>query len=281
MVVAAALAPMLLLAGACGGTSPKAVTTTTAQVTTSTPTSGTSTSTSTSTPTTSTTQPVATVTGPVTVLSPIGLNVRAKPSHSAAIIGSAAEGTVLQLLAHTGQSGGWYEVEGATVTGWISANPAYSARGRFGDYQSGPFSVLYPAGWMAAGSPPTGVTFRPVAGVEKVVIAAAAKVADLPTVKQGGGVSETSSKPVVACGVTSYLDSYTTAVPHQYLVDLLLPVAAHHYIGLDARLTSVSQLSTVLVFVNSLSFPFPECVGPSPTATTRPKPSHHKTPATA
>jgi hypothetical protein len=185
---------------------------------------------------------------------------------------------VLQLLGRTGQDGGWYKVRGATVTGWITSDGAYSARGRFSAYGSAAFSVLYPAGWTSAGSPSIGVTFRAPSGTEKVVIASAPRLAELPSVKQGGGVSETSAKQVLACGVTSYLNSYTTAIPGHYLADVALRVAAHHYLGLNASLTSAAQLATVLVFVNSLSFPFPECVGrpPSPTPTTRAK-VHQKT----
>jgi hypothetical protein len=215
------------------------------------------------------------------VLSPIGLNVRARPSKSAPVLGSAAEGTVLHLLGRTAKNGGWYKVRGETVTGWITSDPTYSARGRFGAYGSAAFSVLYPAGWTNTGVPHTGVTFRPPSGTEKVVIASGPRRADLPTVKEGGGVSESSSKQVVACGVTAYLVSYTTAIPGHYLANLVLPVATHHFLGVDASLTSPAQLATVLVFVNSMSFPFPECVGrpPSPTRTTRAKVHHPGKPA--
>jgi hypothetical protein len=281
----------LLICGACGSTGHGAASTTRATVTTGAPTSTVPTSTappSTASPSTvatastTTTLPVVAVSGVETVLSPIGLNVRARPSKSAPVLGSAGEGTVLHLLGRTAQHGGWYKVRGETVTGWITSDPTYSARGRFGAYGSAAFSVLYPAGWTSKGVPHTGVTFRPPSGTEKVVIASAPRKALLPTVKEGGGVSQSSSKQVVACGVTAYLVSYTTAIPGHYLADLVLPVATHHYLGVDASLTSVAQLSTVLVFVNSMSFPFPECVGrpPSPTPTTRAKARHPSRPST-
>jgi len=201
-------------------------------------------------------------------LSPIGLNVHAGPSKSAPVIGTAAQGAVLQLLGRTGQGGGWYKVQGATVTGWISASPAYSAPGRFSTYSSDPFSVLYPAGWTASGSPGSGVTFKAPSKLEKVLIKAAANEAHLPSVAQGGGVSENSSQQVVACGVTAYLYSYSSAERGHYLADVDIPVAPHHALGLKAALTSLSQLRTVLDFVNSVAFPFPECIGKPPTTTT-------------
>lgn len=174
-------------------------------------------------------------------------------------------------------------MRGATVTGWISANPAYSAPGRFASYTSNSFSVLYPVGWTSAGSPPSGVTFRAPSTAEKVVITTASSLAKLPSVSQGAGVSQSSSRQVVACGVTAYLFSYTTSVPHHYLAAIALSLAAHHALGIKATLTSPAELKTVLDFVNSVSFPFPECVGrPATTTTTSPsKAPPHSTSSTS
>jgi hypothetical protein len=202
------------------------------------------------------------------VLSPIGLNVRAGPSRSAKVIGSAAYGTVLQLLGHTSQHGGWYKVQGATLTGWISANPAYSAHGQFNSYTSSSFSVLYPAGWKQSGSPRSGVTFRSPAPTEKVVITTAPSLAKLPPVSRAAGVSQSSSRLFVACGVTGYFVTYTTAVPNRYLAAIALRLGAHQALGLRATFTALSQLRTVLDFVNSLSFEISVCVGGLPTTTT-------------
>jgi hypothetical protein len=86
----------------------------------------------------------------------------------------------------------------------------------------------------------------------------------------------------VGCGVTGYLFSYATSLPGHYLADLDLSLAAHHVLGIKAALTSTSELKTVLDFVNSVSFPFPECVGATPITTTTPPskgPPHH-TPST-
>jgi len=198
------------------------------------------------------------------------------------VIGSAVQGAVLQVLGHTTQGGGWYKVQGATINGWISANSAFSRPGRFASYESTSFSVLYPAGWTSSGSPRSGVTFESPSKAEKIVIATAPSLSKLPSVKQGAGVSQNGSQQVVACGVTGYLFSYATSLPGHYLADLDLSLAPHHVLGIKATLTSTAELKTVLEFVNSVSFPFPECVGVPPTTTTTSpsKAPPHRTPST-
>jgi hypothetical protein len=258
----AAMSIVAVVAASCGSSGPGKTTTTSAPAPTSIPTT-----TTTAPTTTSTTAAVSSAHGPVTVLSPIGLHVRAGPSRSAKVIGSAAQGAVLQLLAYTPQHGGWYKVLGTTLTGWISADPAYSTRGQFSSYSSPSFGVLYPPGWTQAGIPRTGVTFRSPSPTEQVIITTAPSLAKLPAAARGAGVSQSSSRIFVACGVTGYFVTYTTSTPHRYLAGIALLLAPHHALGLRATYTSASQLRTVLDFVNSLSFPFAVCIGGAPTTT--------------
>ena len=258
----AAMAVVAVLAASCGSSGHGSTTTTSAPAATSRPTTTTTAST-----TTSTTAAATAAHGPVTVLSPIGLHVRAGPSRSAKVIGSAAQGAVFQLLAYTSSHGGWYKVLGTTLTGWISADPAYSTRGQFSSYSSPAFSVLYPPGWTQAGTPHTGVTFRSPSPTEKVVITTAASLAKLPVAAQGAGVSQSSSRIFVACGVTGYFVTYTTSDPHRDLAGIALLLDAHHALGLRATYTSPSQVRTILDFVNSLSFPFAVCIGGPPKTT--------------
>lgn len=159
-------------------------------------------------------------------------------------------------------------MQGATVTGWITADPAYSAHGLFGSYSSPAFSVLYPAGWKQGGLPKSGVTFRSASPTEKVVITTASSFAKLPAVSQGPGGSQSSSRLFVACGVSGYFVTYTTAAPNRLLAAIALRLDAHHALGLRATFTSMSQVRTVLDFVNSISFPFAVCVGGPPPTTT-------------
>jgi hypothetical protein len=214
-----------------------------------------------STPTTATTVAHVHKSSVQTILSPIGLNIRAKPSKSARVLVIAARGDALDRLAYTSRAGGWYEVHGPGVTGWISSDPTYSAPGRFGTYESPSFSVLFPAGWSASGSASKGVTFQSPAKEEKVVITEAASVGSLPSITQGNGVSEQSSLQVTACGVTAHLGTYSASGAGRDLAGVAFTINAQHALGINATLTSPSQLRTVLNFVNSVAFPFKVCVG--------------------
>jgi len=222
--------------------------------------------------TTQTTTPQTT--GPRTVLSPIGLNVRAQPAKTAAVLGTAAQGAVLTVLAHTS---GWFQVKGATVTGWISDSPTLSAEGRFGSYLSsaGQFGALYPATWNVGVSPPASVIFRPSSGGETIVVTTAASVGLLGAGRTGYRAS--GSEEVVVCGVTSYLNRYVklaappastapappaavgAAAPQANLAQVRITLDPQHALGIDANLTDLSQLQTVRDFVNSVTFPYPQC----------------------
>jgi hypothetical protein len=204
-------------------------------------------------------------------LSPIGLNVRSRPSKKAVVIATAAQGTVLQLEGRTSANGGWYKVHGATALGWMTANPAYSALGRFELYRSSAFDVLYPTGWTVSPVAASGVSFRARGGASSVVISTAPSLAKLPKVKQGAGISEAGTREVVACGITAVLRTYGTATPSRYLAEVAFSINARHFMGIKATLPSLADIRTLLDFVNSLSFPFPVCVGrpPSATSTTR------------
>ncbi len=251
-----------LLAAGCGGggaAAPPSTTTTTRPA-------GPTTSTTVATTTTTTSMNQAS--GQRTVLSPIGLNVRSGPSTTAHPVAIAAQGTVLAVLGHTSSGGGWYKVRGTTVTGWISGSPALSAPGRFAAYASNAFDVLYPAGWSEAGTPGRGVTFQAPSTPDKVLIKSAATTAGLHFTAQGAGVALSGSRPVLACGVTTEMATYTTTGPLKLLAEMSLPVRAHLVLGVEAKLSSSAQMPLLLQFVHSLSFPAQACVGgPSPTST--------------
>ena len=217
------------------------------------------------------TVPVKAVSRRETVLTPIGLHVRAAPSTSAPILGTAAQGTVFSLLGRTAKNGGWLKVRGATVTGWISADPAFSAPGRFSGYKSAAFDLLYPAGWTATGKPSTGVSFAPPGRSERVVVRTAPSRAKLDFSVSSAVVS--SARPVVACGYTAYLYSYASSSAGHHVAVLALKLALGHYLGLKATFSAPAQMATVMEFIHSVSFPYPQCVGGSKHAPS----SHHRT----
>jgi hypothetical protein len=200
------------------------------------------------------------------------LNVRAQPAKTAQVLGSAAQGTVLTVLAHSDQAGGWFQVKGATVTGWISDSSALTAQGKFTAYMqgTGPFGTLYPATWSTAASPPASVVFRAPSGGETIVVTTAPNVGQLGVGRTG--YRRTGSEQVVACGITSYLYTYVqsgapattapqpvAAAPQQDLAQVRLTLDPHHALGIDANLTDLSQLQTVRDFVNAVTFPLPQC----------------------
>ncbi len=249
-------ASLALLAGACSGSSGHAAPTTSRPVATS----------------TSTTTVAIQTSGPRTVLSPIGVNVRAQPERAATVLGTAAQGVVLSVLGHTSNGGGWFEVKGATVTGWISGDPDLSAPGEFRRYSSGQFDALYPAVWTPAASPPSSVVFRPDSGAGDIVVTAAPSVTALPDGRAGYG--RTGFSPIVVCGVTSELITFqgapspgTTAAGRAapatpYLAQIRLTLDPKNALGMYADLTNLeSQLSLFRAFVASVTFPFPQCVG--------------------
>jgi hypothetical protein len=227
---------------------------------------------STSAPTTATTVPAVQTSGVRTVLSPVGLNMRAQPNKSAKILGTAAQGTVLTVLGHTDSSGGWFDVKGASLTGWISGDPTLSAPGEFRRYTSGQFNVLYPATWTSSASSPASVTFQST-GPESIISASTATRSQLPQGRAGYG--QKASEQVVVCGVTSYLVTYQsagatgstvpgagtpTALP--YLAQVRLTLDAQHALGFDANLTDLeAQLLVFHQFLASVTFPFPPCTG--------------------
>jgi hypothetical protein len=207
-----------------------------------------------------------------TVLSPLGLNIRAQASKTAPIVRTAAQGATLTVIGHTDQGGGWFAVKGTTVTGWITDNPSLSATGRFMSYTSSTqqFSTLYPDTWTFAEVPPATVVFRPRSGTDSVVVTAATTADQLGHGR--GGYQEGYRAPVVVCGVTGDLVTYSQigtappttpapggAQPEHYLAQVRLTLDAQHALGFDANLAAISGLEAVRDLLSATSFPFPQC----------------------
>jgi hypothetical protein len=209
--------------------------------------------------------------GTRTVLSPIGLNVRALPSKSARKLGTAAQGVVLSVLGHTVVDGGWYKVKGSTVTGWISGDPTLSAPGEFRAFSSGQFNGLYPATWSASQSSLVSAVFRSGRGPDLIVAMSGPTVAKLPNGRTGYG--QIGDSQVVVCGVTSDLLTFqraasasnrgsATSTPAPYLAQVRIVVDPHHALGFYANLADVhSHLDVFRSFLASVTFASKQCVG--------------------
>jgi Bacterial SH3 domain len=213
-----------------------------------------------------TTAPGVQTSGPRTVLSPVGLHVRAAPSLGGRVLGTAGQGTVLEVLGRTNQGGGWYRVKGETVTGWISANPGLSAPGSFRGFTAVAhhFQALFPTTWSVVESP-ANVIFRSPKGSETIVVTTAPSFARLGPVR--AGYQQIRSETIVACGVTG--DLVTSSVPGTaghpaplpYFARIRLALDRTHALGITAGFKALPELQSVRDFANSISFPFPECQG--------------------
>ncbi len=230
----------------------------------------------------STTPSHAAASGVRTVLSPLGLNIRQSAAVTSTRLGTAAQGAVLQVVGHTDQNGGWYQVQGQTVSGWITADPTLTAAGQFTQYQSQDrqFSALLPAELDLRGEhhqrdlPPGRAATRPSWRATR------AHVADFGAAG-GAGFNATGQETVVVCGVTADLNEYThvgtppstpapgTAGPLALLAQIRLRLDATHALALDFNYNSAADLDVFSAFYNSMTFPFPQCqlpaASPSPT----------------
>ncbi|MDQ2960701.1 MAG: SH3 domain-containing protein [Candidatus Dormibacteraeota bacterium] len=214
-----------------------------------------------------------------TVLAPLGLNIHASAQLSATVLGTAAQGVTLSVLDHTAQGGGWFKVQGQTVTGWIVADPTLTADGQFTAYQSSTrnFNALYPQTWTFA-EQPTAAVFYPMAGVQSIVVRNGALASDFGPVG-GTGYVGTGEQTVVVCGVTANLDLYDhvgtpppapsagVAGPLPLLAQLRLRLDATHAMSLDFNYTASADLGVFNDFYNSMTFPYPQCEKPAPSPT--------------
>lgn len=210
-----------------------------------------------------------------TVLSPLGLNIHSMPAISSPHLGTAAQGVVLSVLDHTDQNGGWYKVQGQTVTGWITGDPALTAPGQFQQYQSSArnFSVLYPQDWTFA-EEPADTLFHPLSGPQTIVVRTAASSSAFgPGGAQGYlGSGQTT---VVVCGVTGDLNEYSrsaappptptpgTAGPLALLAQIRLRLDATHAMAIDFNYSTASDLDVFSDVYNSMIFPYPQCQAPA------------------
>ena len=263
------------LAAGCGSSAksvlPPVATTTSTPPAPSTTVTVTTTTTTTTVPgaTTTTTPPSS---GTRTVVYPLGIDMRAGPSTSAKVLGTLVRGAEVTVNSYNPASGGWLNVKGVSVTGWISANQQLTAPGTFYPFASasGSFSTLYPTTWSATATSSGGAVLRSASGTETVSFSTGASVSALPPLP--AGFQPLSSQQLLVCGVTGHLLSYTRgsatttsvapqgqAVPEPYLAVIDLAIDKTHALGIQANLTSPTQISTVISIASSVTFPAKVC----------------------
>ena len=217
-----------------------------------------------------------------TVLSPLGLNIHSDPAVSSPHLGTASQGTVLTVLDHTDQNGGWFKVRGQTLTGWVTADASLTAAGEFQQYSSTQrqFSALYPSTWTFADEP-ADVLFHPVNGLQTIVERSGAGTADFGPGGANGYVGA-GQETVIVCGVTGDLtrDSHSGGPPPAptpgiagrmaLLAQIRLRLDATHALALDFNYAAPADLDVFRAFFNSMTFPFPQCQAPAPSPSPSP-----------
>ena len=227
-----------------------------------------------------------------TVLAPLGLNLRSTDSPSGTLLGTVAQGTVLNVLDYSDKNGGWYRVHGDTTSGWITANPQFSSPHRFNLFQSDQhaFTALYREGWAFSEDQPA-VVFRPQSGGQAIVVRLAQSLDAVgPPGRDGYTVSATDTVEVF--GVTGTLRIYTRTgtinpspdpdqpPPLSRLAEIRITIDSTRAMRLDFGYDTPGDLQDFRDFFNSVAFPPPATPGPSGSAGASPSaaPSEGATP---
>lgn len=223
-----------------------------------------------------------------TVLSQLGLNIHSSPDASSSVVATAAQGTVLTVQDYQAGNGGFYKVQGSTTSGWIVADPTLTSSGAYQSYSSSErgFSVLIPQTWTFA-EEPADVLFRPQQGQQTIIVRTGANTAALGS-EAPSGYTQANSQQEIICGYTGQLDFYTSAgaaaqaTPSpsgspasaaQRLANFAavrLRFDATHTMEIGFNYQTKDQLAVFQDFYNSISFPFPLCQAPAPSASAAP-----------
>ena len=207
-----------------------------------------------------------------TVLSPLGLRIHSAPAlGSSNVVGDAAEGATFSVLQYQSGGGGWFRVQGRSVTGWIVADPTLTAQGTFNAYQSADGdALLYPQDW-AFQQESYGAIFLPQQGKQNIVLETGATLASFGPPGLAG-YTQAMSGSVVVCGYTGTLNqyvknpSYTGATPTPLPVarlplyaEIRLKFDTSHAMLIGFDYENSSQLDVYADLYNSITFPFPRC----------------------
>lgn len=207
-----------------------------------------------------------------TVLSPLGLRIHSAPAlGSANVVGDAGQGATFSVLAYQDSGGGWFRVQGRTVTGWIVADPTLTAPGRFNVYHTASgVAALYPDDWSFQ-QESYGAIFLPQQGTQSIVLETGATLASLGPAGLLGYAQE-STDTVVVCGYTGTLAQYTKSPSYTGPTPTPLPVArlplyaeirlkfdSTHAMLIGFNYKTSDELDVYEDLYNSITFPFPGC----------------------
>jgi hypothetical protein len=226
--------------------------------------------------------------GERTVLVQDGLRIHSSASLSASALGTVAWGVTLTVLGYDASGGpwpdsstpgGWYHVEGSTVTGWIIADPTYTASGvlssiSFQDKQID--GILFPIGWTYADNQGE-IVFEPQTGTQlpTLVIRSAANLGALGAAGLTGYNEVSSNAEVVACGYTGTLVQYAaspSATPEPTMdaggaqvtrladfAQFRETLSSSYALDIEMNYSTSAEYTVFENVLNSIRYPFPDC----------------------
>jgi hypothetical protein len=233
-------------------------------------------------------------TGERTVLVQDGLRLHSSASLSASVEGTAAWGVTLTVVGYNASGGpwpnssspgGWYQVQGSTVTGWVIADPTYTASGvlsSIGFQDKRIDGVLFPSSWTYADNAGE-VIFQPQTGtgLPTLVIRAATNLSGLGAAGLTGYPAASTNSEEVACGYTGTLVTYTAstgAAPEPTtdpgggsvtrlgeFAQFRATLAASYALDIEMNYSTADEYAVFENLLNSIRFPFPDCEASTPT----------------
>ncbi len=157
----------------------------------------------------------------LTVIAPLGVNIRSAPSLQASVVGELAQGATAQLVSHTSQQGGWWQITGSAGSGWVSADPQYTSTESFETYEAGgavSWSVMYETGWTFSAVSAAEVEFTDSSG-GAVTFYSAPSTASLPAAAPSGATQKSVGSTEVY-GFTAPLVTYVSSTSYEASVEL-------------------------------------------------------------
>ena len=220
-----------------------------------------------------------------TVLSPLGLRIHSTPVlGSKNVLGGFSQGRTFTVLEYQSGGGGWFRVQGQTLTGWVVADPSLSAAGTFNRFsQANGMTALYPQTWGFQQDSSATLFVPQQGGTDSAVLQTGNSLKSFAAPGLPG-YTQSSSSSVLVCGYTGTLAYYVKAtsyagptpvplaVARQPLyAEIRLTIDSTHAMMLGYNYENSSQLDVFSALYNSIAFPFPLCEAPA-AATPTPKP---------
>jgi hypothetical protein len=187
------------------------------------------------------------------VIAPLGVNLRASPSTSAAVLQVISQGVTLSIVGHNSANGGWWQVKGASESGWVTAQTQYTSPLAFRTFSSAApvaWSVMYPPGWTFAQQGSGTVIFSDGAA-ETITFMSASTTAQLPAAAPTGA-TQSGAAAVVVFGVTAPLVTYSSTTAYLASVEFQAQPALAFLI--KAQLLSKTGGATLNLFLETVFF---------------------------